>query len=66
MNVNNPTTILSFDAPLLPDGVFNGSVVVIVNATSRYGIGPASEPEAAVIYGKIKFKLLMVCIIKEY
>ena len=65
MNVDSSTTRLTFTAPSLPDGVFTGTVVVIVIATSGYGIGPASENEIAVIYGK-KFKLLMMCIIKEY
>ena len=65
MNVNSSTTTLTFTAPSLPDGVLTGTVVVIVIATSGYGIGPASENETAVIYGK-KFKLLMMCIIKEY
>ena len=57
MNVNNSRIQLTFTAPSLTDDVFNGMVVVIVIATSGYGIGPVSEPEAAVIYGK-KFKLL--------
>ena len=53
MNVNSSTTTLTFTAPSLPDNVFTGTVVVMVTATSRYGIGLASEPEAAVIYGNI-------------
>ena len=53
MNVNSATTTLTFTAPSLPDGVLTGTVVIMVTATSRYGIGPASEPEAAVIYGNI-------------
>ena len=65
MNVNSSTTTLTFDAPSLTDDAFNGTVVVIVIATSRYGIGLASENETAVIYGK-KFILLMMCIIKKY
>ena len=51
MNVNSSTTTLTFTAPSLPDGVLTGTVVVKVTATSRYGIGPASEHEA-VFYGK--------------
>ena len=51
INVNSSTTTLTFTAPSLPDDVFTGTVVVMVTATSKYGIGPASEPEAAVIYG---------------
>ena len=53
MNVNSSTTTLTFTAPSLPDGVFTGTVVVMVTVTTRYGIGPASEPEVAVIYGNI-------------
>ena len=64
MNVNGSTATLTFAAPSLTDDAFNGTVVVIVIATSGDGIGPASENETA-IYGK-KFKLLMMCIIKEY
>ena len=52
MNVNSSTTTLTFTAPSLPDGVFTGTVVVTVTATSRYGIGPASNPETAVITGR--------------
>ena len=51
MNVNNSTNTLRYTAPSLPDDVFSGTVVVRVTATSRYGIGPASEHEA-VFYGK--------------
>ena len=50
MNVNSST--LTFTAPSLPHGVFTGTVVVMVTATSRYGIGPASDPEVAIINGK--------------
>ena len=53
MNVNSSTTTLTFTAPLLLDEAFTGTIVVMVTATSRYGIGPASEPEAAVISGNI-------------
>ena len=58
MNVNSSTTTLTFTAPSLPDGVFNDTVVVMVATTSRYGIGPASEHEFAVIYGKNNIKNL--------
>ena len=51
MNVNSSTTTLTFTAPSLSDGVFTDTVVVMVTATSRYGIGLASGPEAALIYG---------------
>ena len=51
MNTNSSTTILTFTAPSLPDGVFTGTVVVMVTATNRYGIGPASSPETTIITG---------------
>ena len=53
MYVDSSTNGLTFAVPSLPDNVFTGTVVVMVTATSGYGIGPASEPEAAVIYGNI-------------
>ena len=52
MNVNSSTTTLTFTAPSLPDGAFTGTVVVMVTAVNRYGVGPASNPESAVITGK--------------
>ena len=52
MNVNSSTTTLTFTAPSLPDGVFTGTVVVMVIAINEFGIGPASNPETAVITGK--------------
>ena len=51
MNVTSPTTTLIFTAPSVPDGVFTGTVVVMVTAVSRYGVGPASNPETATITG---------------
>ena len=51
INVSSSTTTLTFTAPSLPDDVFTGIVVVMVTAISRYGIGPASDPETAVITG---------------
>ena len=51
MNVNSSTTTLTFTAPSLPDGVFTGTVVVMVTAVSRYGIGPASNQETATVTG---------------
>ena len=51
MNVTSPTTTLTFTAPSLPDGVFTGTVVVMVTAVSRYGVGPASNPENATVTG---------------
>ena len=52
-NFTNSTTILTFTAPSLPDGVFTGSVVVMVTAISRYGVGPPSVPATAEINGKL-------------
>ena len=54
INVNSSTTTLTFTAPLLPDGVFTGTAVVIVTAMNRFGIGPPSNSTAQ-IYGKAFF-----------
>ena len=51
MNVSSSITTLTFNAPLLLNGVFTGNIVVMVNAFSRYGIGQASDPETARITG---------------
>ena len=51
MNVTSSTTALTFTAPSLPDGVFSGAVAAMVTAISRYGVGPASETETAVVTG---------------
>ena len=51
MNIDSPTNTLTFPAPLLPDGVFTSTVVVMVTALSRYGKGPTSDPETAIITG---------------
>ena len=51
INVNSSTTTLIFIAPSLPDGVFTGTVVVMVIGINEFGIGPASNPETAVITG---------------
>ena len=50
--VNSSTTTLTFAAPSLPDGVFTGTVVVMVTAISRYGIGPGSKLVTSVFTGK--------------
>ena len=50
-DVNSSTTTLTFTAPSLPDGVFSGTVVVMVTAVNRFGVGPASDPAIAVISG---------------
>ena len=50
INVTNSITITFI--PSLPDNVFTYTVVVMVTAVNRYGRGPASEPETAVINGK--------------
>ena len=44
-NVTSPTTILTFTAPLLPDGVFSGSITVTVTAINKLGAGLPSDPE---------------------
>ena len=56
------TTTLIFIAPLLPDDVFNGTVVVMVTAVSRIGVGPASAPATAKITGKyVYICMYIVC-----
>ena len=70
MNANSSTTRLTFTTPSLPDGAFIHTVVVIVTAVNRYGVGPASDPETAIIYCKhvsiyissYVIILLMMCI----
>ena len=54
MNVNSSTTTLTFTAPSLPDGVFTGTVVVMVTATSILGNGPASDPAIAEIHSMLR------------
>ena len=51
INVTSSTTSLTFTAPSLPDGVFTGIIVVMVTAINRYGIGPPSDSDTAVITG---------------
>ena len=51
VNVDSSTTTLTFTAPSLPDDVFTGTVVVMVTAFNRYGIGPASDSANATLTG---------------
>ena len=51
VNVDSSTTTLTFTAPSLPDGVFTGTIVVMVIGVSEFGIGPASNPGTAEIRG---------------
>ena len=50
-NVTNSTTELTFMAPSLHNGVFTSAIVVMVTVISRYGLGPASKTETAVVTG---------------
>ena len=52
-NVNSSTTTLTFTAPSLPDGVFTGTVVVMVTAINRYGVGPDSDHFNATVTGTV-------------
>ena len=52
MNVNSSTTTLTFTAPSLPDGVFTVTIVVVVTAVNKYGMGLASDPATTRIYGQ--------------
>ena len=51
MKFANSTTTLKFTAPSLPDGVFTGTVVVMVTAVGIFGEGVPSEPAIAAIAG---------------
>ena len=51
MNVSSSTTTLTFTTPSLPDDMFTDTVVVMVTAVNKYGVGPASNPETATITG---------------
>ena len=51
ITVTSSTTTLTFTAPSLPHKVFTGTVVVMVTAINRYGVGSASDPATAVITG---------------
>ena len=51
LNVNSSTTTLTFIAPSLPDDMFTSTVVIMVTAVNRYGVGPASNPETATVTG---------------
>ena len=62
INVDSLTTTLTFTAPSLPDGVFTGTVVVMVTAVSRFGIGPASDPATAEIHSMYTCRYSMVFI----
>ena len=51
VNVDSSITTLTFTAPSLPDGVFTGTVVVMVTVVRNVGVGPASDPATAEIRG---------------
>ena len=55
-NVTSSTTTLTFTAPSLPDGVFTGTIVVMVTAVNRYGMGPTSNHAIARIYGQYLYR----------
>ena len=42
-------TVLTFTAPLLPDGVFVDNIAVNVTAINRFGRGTPSDPDYDVI-----------------
>ena len=52
VNVISSTTTLTLTAPSLSNGMFTGTVVVMVTAVIRFRIGPASDPAIARIYGQ--------------
>ena len=65
MNVNSSTTTLKFTAPSLPDGVFTGTVVVMVTAVSQYGVGPDSDHVTATVTGMVTY-IMLKCSLPTY
>ena len=59
MNVNSSTTTLTFTAPSLPDGVFTGTVVVMVTAVNKFGVGPTSDPAYVTITGTTSYLIFI-------
>ena len=53
-------TTLTFTAPSLPDGVFTGTVVVIVTAINQYGVGPDSHHVNAIVTSTVTYIMLML------
>ena len=51
MNVNSSTTTLTFTAPSLPNSMFSGTIVVMVAAMNRFGVGPPSDLQIAKFTG---------------
>ena len=49
MNVSNSNTTLTLTALSLTDSVFSGTVVGVVTAIRRYGIGQDSDSVIAII-----------------
>ena len=61
-NVTIPTTILTFTAPSLPDGVFSGNIIVTVTAINRFGRGMPSDPKNFLI-SSLNHIMYIICII---
>ena len=57
MNVNSPTTTLTFTAPSLPDGEFFGNITVNVTAINIFGHGASIESNVA--------EISMLCVLKD-
>ena len=62
INVDSLTTTLTFTAPSLPDGVFTGTIVVMVTAVNRYGVGPDSDLATATVTGTVTY-LHFACVL---
>ena len=58
ISVNNSTTTVTFTAPSLPDGVFSGTVVAMVTAVNKFGVGLASNHATAFI-GNLNVTILL-------
>ena len=63
MNVNSSTTTLTFTAPSLPDDVLTGTVVVMVTAISRYGVGQDSDHVMTTVTGMVTCIMFVYSII---
>ena len=60
VDVNNLTTTWVFTAPSLLDGVFTDTVVVMVTAFNKFGIGQPSDPKAVEVTGTCLYVAMYV------
>ena len=60
-SVTSPNTTLTFTAPSLPDGVFDGYITVTVTAINRLGAGLPSDPEYFLISKLCTYMHAYIC-----